>query len=105
MPDNDYDVAEVEGITIDEQEVKEPPRYRVLLHNDDYTTQDFVVAILHHVFNKSLPEATDIMLKVHNSGIGQCGVYTREIAEAKVARVRQAAKDAGFPLLCTMEKE
>lgn len=90
--------------TVQEEEIKEPERFRVLLHNDDYTTMDFVVAVLRSIFNKTLPEATSIMMKVHNQGIGECGVYTQEIAESKVHMVRHEARMAGYPLNCTMEQ-
>ena len=87
-----------------EKKLAEPGRYRVLLHNDDYTTMEFVVQILRSVFNKTVDEATSIMMHVHNQGRGECGVYTFEIAETKVARVTSLARQAGFPLKCTMEK-
>ncbi len=87
-----------------EEEVREPRMYKVLLHNDDYTSMDFVVHILMVVFRKNMDEATDIMLAVHERGIGLCGIYTREIAEAKVVKVRNLAREAGFPLLCTSER-
>jgi ATP-dependent Clp protease adaptor protein ClpS len=82
---------------------KRPPRYKVLLHNDDFTTMEFVVMILKKHFNKTLDEANAIMLKVHHDGIGICGVYTREVAETKVEKVKNEAKQNGFPLLCTFE--
>jgi len=85
-------------------EIKEPPKYRVLLHNDDYTTMDFVVKILEEVFHKSPSEATAIMLHVHNRGVGECGIYPAEIAETKVDIVHARARAAGFPLLATMER-
>ena len=85
-------------------EIKEPPRFKVLLHNDDYTTMDFVVKILEEVFHKSPSEATAIMLHVHNRGVGECGVYPAEIAETKVDIVHARARAAGFPLLATMER-
>ena len=81
------------------------PRYRVLLHNDDYTPMEFVVEILIHVFHKSIEDATQIMLNVHRAGVGLCGVYPCEVAEIKVDTVHILAKEAGFPLKCTMEKE
>lgn len=84
--------------------VVEPPMYRVLLHNDDYTTMDFVVEILMSVFGKSFEDATMIMLKVHHSGVGVCGVYTYEIAETKVETVHHLATESGFPLKSSMEK-
>ena len=93
-----------ESQVIVEKKLKEPDRYRVLLHNDDYTSMDVVVAVLCSIFNKTTQEATAIMLNVHQQGVGQCGVYTHEVAETKVKRVHQAARAAGFPLKCTMEK-
>jgi ATP-dependent Clp protease adaptor protein ClpS len=86
-------------------EVDEPPMYKVLLLNDDYTTMEFVVQILMHVFRKSLEESTRIMLNVHKRGIGVAGVYTYEIAETKVETVHALARERGFPLKCTMERE
>lgn len=88
-----------------ENEAREPQRFKVLLHNDDYTTMDFVVEVLVRVFRKSETEATIIMLAVHNEGVGVCGVYTHEVAETKVETVRAMAKQAGYPLRCSMEKE
>lgn len=89
----------------DQDALQEPPLYRVLLHNDDYTTMDFVVMILQTVFHKNTEEATRIMLNVHHQGIGIAGIYTREIAETKVAIVHQMAKQHQFPLRCSLEKE
>ncbi len=86
-------------------DVREPPMYRVLLHNDDYTTMDFVVEILMLIFNKSPEEAVNIMLNIHRKGIGLCGVYTYEVSETKVETVHAIARGQGFPLKCTMEKE
>ncbi|MDD4615663.1 MAG: ATP-dependent Clp protease adapter ClpS [Alphaproteobacteria bacterium] len=84
---------------------KKPSMYKVFLLNDDYTPMDFVVQILEIVFNKSRQDATDIMLQVHKTGIGLCGVFTFEIAETKVAQVMSAARQAQHPLQCVMEKE
>ncbi|ABK15745.1 ATP-dependent Clp protease adaptor protein ClpS [Syntrophobacter fumaroxidans MPOB] len=78
--------------------------YRVLLHNDDYTTMEFVVEILQSVFHKSPSEATRIMLLVHKSGTGVCGVFTAEVAETKVELVHHLARKNGFPLQCSMEE-
>lgn len=85
-------------------EVREPRRFRVLLHNDDYTTMEFVVDILMTVFKKGVEEATSIMLSVHEKGLGACGVYTEEVAETKVAQVHDKARKAGYPLRCSMEE-
>ena len=79
--------------------------YRVLLHNDDYTTMAFVVEILVHIFHKTIEDATRIMLNVHENGIGVCGVYTFEVAETKVETVHGLAREHGFPLKCSMEKD
>lgn len=79
--------------------------FRVFLLNDDYTPMDFVVQILEIFFNKTREDATTIMLQVHKSGVGLCGVYTFEIAETKVAQVMAAAHQAQHPLQCIMEKE
>jgi len=87
-----------------EDEIKEPRRFKVLLHNDDYTTMDFVVYVLKKVFNKTEGEALQIMIKVHKNGIGVCGIYTNEVAETKVTMVRNLARKEGFPLKCTMEE-
>ena len=87
-----------------EKTPKEPPMYRVLLHNDDYTTMEFVVEVLQTVFHKSSMEATRIMLLVHRSGIGVCGIFTAEVAETKVELVLHLAKRSGFPLRCSMEE-
>ena len=83
----------------------QPPQYKVLLHNDDYTTMEFVVEILMAVFGKPLEKATQIMLNIHNKGNAVCGIYPREIAETKVETVHHLAGGRGFPLKSTMEKE
>ena len=98
---------ELEGDVASEtrDDVSEPPLYRVLLINDDYTTMDFVVEVLRSVFDKPTDEAMRIMLNVHHAGAGLCGVYTYEIAETKVDTVHALAREHGFPLKSTMEKE
>jgi len=88
-----------------EEKTTEPPMYKVLLHNDDYTTKAFVVEILIAVFNKSMDEATGLMWHVHSNGSGVCGVYPYEMAETKVSLATMAARENGFPLQTTMERE
>ena len=88
---------------LEEVELKEPRRCRVILHNDDYTTMDFVVEILCTVFHKTQREAIAIMLAVHQQGRGDCGLYPVEVAETKVAVVHEKACAAGFPLRCSLE--
>ncbi|MFH2060002.1 MAG: ATP-dependent Clp protease adapter ClpS [Pseudomonadota bacterium] len=82
-----------------------PPMYKVILHNDNYTTMEFVVEILMTVFGKSLEKSTQIMLNVHNKGKEICGIYPRQVAETKVETVHNLASNKGFPLKSTMEKE
>jgi ATP-dependent Clp protease adaptor protein ClpS len=87
------------------REVKRPPLYKVLLHNDDYTTQDFVVFILRSIFHHPPELAHQIMLHVHTRGIGIAGLYPFETAEAKVAQVHDLARDNEYPLKCSIEPE
>jgi ATP-dependent Clp protease adaptor protein ClpS len=87
-----------------QQDVSEPPMYKVLLHNDDYTTMEFVVQVLMLVFHKPIEAATQIMLNVHQRGIGVCGLYTYEVAGTKVETVIRMARENGHPLKCTMER-
>jgi ATP-dependent Clp protease adaptor protein ClpS len=82
-----------------------PPLFKVLMHNDDYTTMEFVVQVLEAVFRKSPAEANRIMLNIHFKGIGLCGAYPFEIAETKAARVHSLARGEGFPLKCSLEEE
>ena len=86
-----------------EKELKEPDLYKVVLHNDDYTTKEFVVEVIQVVFHKPAIEATKIMMDVHKRGKGVVGVYTWDIAQTKVAQVRQMAKEREFPLKCSVE--
>ncbi len=85
-------------------ELKRPARYRVVLLNDDFTPMDFVVEILQRFFAMPLDRATRVMLQVHQQGRGECGVFTREIAETKVVQVNRYAQENEHPLKCTMEK-
>lgn len=82
-----------------------PPLYKVLLLNDDYTPMEFVVEILESLFHKTRQEATQIMLHVHQQGVGLCGVYTYDVAQTKAAHVHAIARQAQHPLRCTIEKE
>jgi ATP-dependent Clp protease adaptor protein ClpS len=86
------------------EKIKEPEMYRVILHNDDYTTMEFVVEVIMKVFKKPVMEATQIMMKVHKSGKGTVGVYTYDIAATKVQQVHKLARQRDYPLKCTMEK-
>ncbi len=88
-----------------DEETTEPPDYKVLLHNDDYTPRAFVVEILMVVFNKSLEEATNLMWYVHKNNIGVCGIYPLEMAETKIDQGTTIARENGFPLKLTLEKE
>ena len=93
-------IAEAES----EVKLRRPPLYKVLLHNDDFTSMEFVVFILQTIFGRSEADAVHIMLKVHNEGLGVAGIYTYEIAEMKVAKVTSTAQANEFPLLCTIEE-
>jgi ATP-dependent Clp protease adaptor protein ClpS len=93
-----------EVVTETEKKLKRPPLYKVLLHNDDYTTKEFVVQVLQYVFNKEHTEAVQIMLHVHRKGIGVAGVYPYEVAETKVTQVESLARQHEYPLKCSMEE-
>lgn len=80
-----------------------PPLFRVLMHNDDYTTMEFVVHVLETVFRKSATEANQIMLNIHFKGVGSCGVYPLEVAETKIGKVHSLARSDGYPLRCSLE--
>ncbi len=86
-------------------ETRHPPMYKVLLHNDHYTTMDFVVRVLETVFHKKEEQAVTIMLHVHQNGIAAAGVYPYQVAETKVDTVHTLARQNGFPLKCSMEPE
>lgn len=87
------------------EKLKRPAMYRVLLHNDDYTTREFVVSVLRSVFRKSEGEAVQVMMHVHNNGVGLAGTYTYEVAEMKVRSVEALAARHEFPLMLTIEPE
>ena len=92
-------------VTSTKPKLQKPSMYRVLLLNDDYTPMEFVVYVLEAIFNKTRDEATQIMLHVHQNGLGLCGVFTYEVAETKVAQVVDSARRNQHPLQCTMEKD
>jgi ATP-dependent Clp protease adaptor protein ClpS len=95
------------GTALQEKErekLKEPEMYRVVLHNDDYTTREFVVSVIIAIFHKTASEATRIMLDVHRKGKGTVGVYVYDIAETKARQVKEIAAANEFPLKCTVEK-
>lgn len=102
FPDSEHDGA---VLTESETKLEKPKLFKVLLHNDDFTTMDFVVFILKHVFMRGDAEAFSIMLKVHNEGIGIAGVYPYEIANMKAEKAVNLSKAHEFPLLCTVEEE
>lgn len=91
-------------ITEQRTKVTEPPMYKVILHNDDYTTMDFVVMVLEVVFHKNRTEATRIMMNVHRQGAGVAGIFTRDVAETKVAIVHDLARKNEHPLKCSLER-
>ena len=97
--------GETAVVTEKKTRLDRPRLWRVLLHNDDFTTMEFVVNVLVEVFNKTPAEATDLMLQVHHRGACVAGVYTHEVAETKVSAVEQMARQAEFPFLCTMERD
>ena len=97
------DDGDLQVVTEKKTRLQKPQLWRVLLHNDDFTTQDFVVLVLVSVFNKEPGEAHKLMLEVHLRGVCLAGVYTHEVAETKVLTVEQMAQAAQFPFLCTME--
>jgi ATP-dependent Clp protease adaptor protein ClpS len=100
-PSTDFEEA---AVAESREKVEEPPLFKVLLHNDDYTTMEFVVWVLESIFNMAVDQAIQVMLNVHTQGIGVAGVYTYEIAEMKVNKTSDLARENEFPLLCTMEK-
>ena len=100
-PDSRYEES---AVAESAEKVDQPPLFKVLLHNDDYTTMDFVVWVLQSIFAMAEEQAIQVMLNVHVKGIGTAGIYTYEIAEMKVEKTTAAAREHEFPLLCTMEQ-
>lgn len=102
FPDIDGD-AEV--LTETETKLEKPKLFKVILHNDDFTTMEFVVFVLQYVFNRSEPDAFSIMLKVHNEGMGVAGIYPYEVAVMKSEKTMNLARAREYPLLCSVEEE
>ncbi len=101
-----FEFEDERGVAVEnERRVDVPKRYKVILLNDDYTTMEFVVFVLQTVFHKTEQEATTLMLDIHNSNRGICGVYSKEIAEMKVVTVMELARKHEYPLQCIMEPE
>lgn len=98
MPGESPEIAVKEKV-----KVKKPPMYRVLLHNDDYTTMEFVIHVLMKFFNKTYDEAHSVMLRVHHDGVGVCGVFTHEVAESKSHKVNRYSRGKGHPLKSSIE--
>jgi len=103
--DQDHPYEESDSSVIEQVKVKKPKKYKVILHNDDYTTMEFVIFILKVVFHKTTAEAESVMLEVHNKGRGVCGIYSYEVAETKSKKVEILAKEQSHPLICTIEPE
>ena len=99
--------AEQQGEVLEKKSPKtgQPKLFKVILHNDDYTTMEFVMMILESIFNKSPAEAYRVMMHVHTREAGEAGVYSHEVAETKVAMAHASAREAGHPLRCSMEPE
>jgi ATP-dependent Clp protease adaptor protein ClpS len=104
MPKRDFQYEEA-TVTKSKEKLKKPLLYKVLLHNDDYTTMEFVIYVLTTVFHKTEGEAFTIMLKVHTEGVGVAGIYSYEIAETKAEKVVTLARENEYPLLATVEEE
>ncbi len=103
--EEDKGVGDTHILTKTRSKVKRPNLYRVLLLNDDFTPMEFVVMVLERYFSKTRDEATQIMLHVHNHGVGECGTFTYEIAETKVTQVMDFAREHQHPLQCVMERK
>ncbi len=102
---NEFDDQQTGVVTRIKPKLAEPPLYKVLMLNDDYTPMDFVVHALQNYFNKTHEEAEEIMLAVHHNGVGICGVFTRDIADTKAQLVVDLARANGHPLMCQIERD
>jgi ATP-dependent Clp protease adaptor protein ClpS len=94
-----------QGQVLTRSRTKKPRKFKVLIHNDDYTSMEFVVFILQNLFKHTPASATRLMLAIHRCGLGVAGIYSREIAETRVEQALALAREAGHPLQCTMEPE
>lgn len=106
-PEKDQPTDDGVGVVTErrtERKLKKPQMYKVLLHNDDYTTMEFVVYVLQSIFHRSEADAVQIMLHVHRNGVGVAGVYTHEVAETRVQQVETLAKQSEYPLRCSLEE-
>lgn len=100
-PDDVHDTGF--AATTEKPKLKQPPLYKVILINDDYTPMDFVVDVLRSFFNMNVEKATQVMLKVHTEGKGVCGVFSKDVAETKAAQVNDYSRECEQPLLCSVE--
>lgn len=106
MTIGDQDFDDSSGVsTVSRTQVKKPTLFKVVMHNDDYTTMEFVLYCLQNYFGKSFEQSEQLMMKIHTEGAAICGVYTYEIAEAKSEKVMKVAEGEGHPLRCTVEGE
>jgi ATP-dependent Clp protease adaptor protein ClpS len=103
MSDSDTSEGDPGIATAEKVKVKKPKMFKVLIHNDDYTTMEFVIHVLQKFFQKTYEQSHAIMLKVHHDGLGACGIYTFEVAESKSAKVNKYSRAKGHPLKCTFE--
>lgn len=101
----DFPEFETDVLTESETKLEKPRLFKVLLHNDDFTTMEFVVFVLEYVFNRTTAEAFSVMLKVHTEGVGVAGIYPYEVATMKAEKTMNLAKAREYPLLCTVEEE
>ncbi len=101
----EFDEIDGDVMTESRTRLEKPKLYKVILHNDDFTTMEFVIFVLQYVFNRTDPEAFSIMLKVHNEGTGIAGIYPYDIATMKSEKAKNLAKAREYPLLCTVEEE